>query len=83
MLRVVKVGLKVGVKWPSSTTGPSPFDSMGLGAGQVKTKTKSKSKDSLSVLCHSTKSTLPYNIPTKYDTNSHNNNGKIGFAKPA
>ena len=30
---VGKVGLKVGLKQPSSATGPSPFGSIGLGAG--------------------------------------------------
>ena len=75
MLWVGKVGLKVGLKWPSSATGPSPFGSMGLGAGQVKTKTWMNSQDGLSVLCCSAKSTLPYHMPTKQDTNPHNNNG--------
>ena len=34
-----KVGLKVGLKRPSSATGPSPFGCMGLRAEQVKIKT--------------------------------------------
>ena len=38
-LWVGKVGLKDGLKWPSSATGPSPLGSMGPRAGQVKTWT--------------------------------------------
>ena len=38
-LWVGKVGLKVGLKQPSSATGPSLFSSTGMGAGQIKTKT--------------------------------------------
>ena len=38
MLWVGKVGLKDGLKWPSSATGPSPLGSMGPRAGQVKTR---------------------------------------------
>ena len=64
MLWVGKVGLKVGLKWPSSVTGPSPFGSMGPGAGQVKTKTWTKYQVGLSVLCHGAKST-----PTKCQPN--------------
>ena len=37
-LWVGKVGLKDGLKWPSSATGPSPLGSMGPRAGQVKTR---------------------------------------------
>ena len=76
MLRLGKVGLKVGLKWPSNTTGPCPFGSMGPGAGQVKTKTWMNSKVGLSVLCRGAKSTLPYHMPAKQDTNPHNNNGQ-------
>ena len=50
-----KLGLKVGLKWPSSATGPSPFGSMGPSAGQGKTWTNFQV--SLSILHHSTKST--------------------------
>ena len=32
ILWIGKVGLKVGLRQPSSATGPSPFGSMGLGA---------------------------------------------------
>ena len=68
MLRVGKVGLKVGLMQPSSATGPSPFGSMGLGVGQVKTKTYTDYQVSLSVLHHGTKSTFPYHMPAKQDT---------------
>ena len=39
MLWLGKVGLKVGLKWPSSATGPSPLGSMGPSIVQVKTQT--------------------------------------------
>ena len=71
MLWVGKVGLKVGLKWPSSATGPSPFGSMGLRAGQVKTKTWTNYQVGLSVLCgaKSTPTTCPPNkTPTPTTT---------------
>ena len=40
MLWVGKVGLKDGLKRPSSATGPSPLGSMGLRAGQSRQITK-------------------------------------------
>ena len=76
-LRVVKVGVKVSLKQPSSATGPSIFGSMSLGAGQVKTETWTNSQVGLSILCCGTKFTLPYHMPTKQDTNPHSNNGQV------
>ena len=40
MLWEGRVGSKVGLKWTSSATEPSPFGSMGPGARQVMTKTQ-------------------------------------------
>ena len=77
MLRVVKVGVKVGLKQPSSATGPSPFGSTGLSAGQVKTKTWTNSQVGLSALRSGVKSTLPYHMPAKQDTNPRNNIGQV------
>ena len=67
LLRVGKVGVKVSLKWSSSATyakGPSQFGFMGLGARQVKTETQMNLQVSLSVLCYSTKTTLPSHMPT-------------------
>ena len=77
MLWEGKVGLKVSLKWPSSATRPSPSSSMGLGVGQVKTKIQTNYQVGLSVLGCGAKSTLPYHMPTKQDTNPRNNNGHI------
>ena len=72
MLWVGKVGLKVGLKQPSSATGPSPFGSTGPSAGQVKTKAWMNFQVGLYVLHHRAKSTLLY----------HNNNGQVEFVEP-
>ena len=80
MLWVGKVGLKVGLKWPSSATGPSPFSSMGPSAGQVKTKTWTNFQIGLSVLCCRYK-VHPYYMPAKQDTNP-SNNGQVKFIEP-
>ena len=60
MLWVGKVGLKVGLKQPSSATGPSPFGSMGPRAGQVKIKTWMNYQVSLSVLDVAQSPPLPH-----------------------
>ena len=61
-----KVDEKVGLKQPSSATGPSPFGSMGFGVGQVKTRTNYQV--SLSVLHHGIKSTPTTCPPNKTPT---------------
>ena len=58
--------MKVGLKWPSSAIGPSPFGSMGPSAGQGKTWTNYQV--GLSVLHHSTKSTPTTCPPNKKPT---------------
>ena len=64
-LWVGKVGLKDGLEWPSSATGPSPLGSMGPRAGQVKTQTNYQV--GLSVLCHSAQSPpLPHARQTRH-----------------
>ena len=68
MLRVVKVDEKLGFKWPSNATEPSPFGSMGPGAGQFMTETWMSSQNGLPVLHCSMKSTLLYHMPAKQDT---------------
>ena len=65
-LWVSKVGLKDGLKWPSSATGPSPLGFMGPRAGQVKIQTNYQSRSVCSVpWCK----VHPYHIPAKQDTN--------------
>ena len=73
MLWVGKVGLKDGLKWPSSAKGPSPLGSMGPRAGQVKIRTNYKIGQS--VLCHSAKSTPTTCTPNKTPTTR--NNGQV------
>ena len=63
-LWVGKVGLKDGLKWPSSTTGPSLLGSMGPRAGQVKIRTNYKVGQS--VLHRGTKSTLLHAHQTRH-----------------
>ena len=65
-LWVGKVGLKDGLKWPSSATGPSLLGSMGLRAGQV--KTWMIYQVGLSVLHRSAKSTPTTCPPNKTPT---------------
>ena len=65
-LWVGKVGLKDGLKRPSSATGPSLLGSMGPRAGQVKTRTNYQSWSVCSVL---QRKVHPYHMPTKQDTN--------------
>ena len=65
-LWVGKVGLKDGLKWPSSATGPSPLGSMGQRAGQVKTRTNYQS---WSICSAPWRKVHPYYLPTKQDTN--------------
>ena len=66
MLWVGKVGLKDGLKQPSSATGPSLLGSMGPRAGQVKTRTNYQV--GLSVLHHGTKLTPTTCLPNKTPT---------------
>ena len=72
-LWVGKVGLKDGLKLPSSATGPSPLGSMGLRAGQI--KTRMNYQVSLFVLCYGTKSTPTICPPNKTPTTC--NNGQV------
>ena len=69
-LWVGKVGLRDGLEWPSSATGPSLLGSMGPRAGQVKTRTNYQV--SLFVLHCSAKSTPTICPPNKTPT-THNN----------
>ena len=64
-----KVGLKVGLKWPSGSghaTGPSPSGSLGLGAKQDKSRHKPTSRVSRSVLHRSANPPTPICLPTGY-----------------
>ena len=72
-LWVGKVGLKDGLKQPSSATGPSPLGSMGPRAGQVKTWTNYQV--GLFILCYSAKSTPTTCPPNKTPTTR--NNGQV------
>ena len=65
-LWVGKVGLKDGLKQPSSATGPSLLGSMGPRAGQVKTQTNYQVGQS--VLRHGAKSTPTTCPPNKTPT---------------
>ena len=80
MLWVGKVGLKDGLKWPSSATGPSPLGSMGPRAGQVKTRTNYQSWSVCSAL-HGAKST-PTTCPPNKTPTTHNNNVKLSLLRP-
>ena len=64
-LWVSKVGLKDGLKWPSSATGPSPLGFMGPRAGQVKIQTNYQSRSSL--FCAMVQSPpLPHTCQTRH-----------------
>ena len=74
MLWVGKVGLKDGLKRPSSATGPSPSGSMGLKGGTSQ-DTDELPNWSLSVLHRGAKSTPTTCPPNK--TPSLHNNGQV------
>ena len=65
MLWVGKVGLKDGLKWPSSATGPSPLGSMGPRAGQVKTRTNYQVGQSV-LRCSAQSPPLPHAHQTRH-----------------
>ena len=74
-LWVGKVGIKAGLKWPSSATGPSLLGSTGPRAGQVKRRMNLPSRSIL--FCTAWHKVYPYHMPTKQDTNSRNNNIQV------